>query len=567
MNIICLILDRINIRFAGPYGNASDLTPGLDQLASDSVVFDWYFTNSLDLREIYRHFWFEPAKPISAQQTSTSVSPVADNKSDSSSMVQNSGKRSLPELFGEKNYETVLLTDEPVLSNLADDHLFKEMVFRADETADLFSKENDETHLFQMFSELGTQINRLRKGEKPFFIWSHLKGLGGIWDFPLYCDEENNDDIDDNDNNNNSDNNKNNIDNLIDIKNSDSSKERFERSCPENKNDLSDFCFDRNAVKFDDNENNSDENNSEDDNGICGHNIGNDRENDQNDDSDDSNSDKICENNRNNDDRKFHRSPSGDNELYEEKTGINGLPFYKIKSGFSGRWGKVFPEELKKKWNDIYEEGIRHLDSLLAGLLVFLEEEKILDDTLFVLAGSRGLPLGEHSQLGLSNEESEAIYFESVHQPLVIRFPDRRFETVRVQGICSPSDLYETIREIANENLKDGLFPLMEESVKEIHSNLVINQKGTDSKSKAVVTPNWYLIQSENEKETIENLSHNETSGADENWNQTQYFGESARMRYELYTCPQDRWNVNDVSDRCEETVDELSKILEEQQK
>lgn len=519
MNIICLVLDRINIRFSGPYGIGPDLTPGLDQLAGDSAVFDWYFTNSLDLQEIYRHFWSKSSdsaspKQIPPSENSTSCdSTTTEQISDITE--QSSGKKSLPELFAEKNYQTVLLTDEPVISKLAEDSLFKEKIVLTEKEVAPFSLEKDETHLFNMFSELGTKINRLRKGEKPFLIWGHLKGFGGIWDFPLSShDDEEEDLFDSND---------------IDLTN-----EKSDPASQFTNDHLSDLLSEKDAVNLNCSENNND------------HNGNNDYNNNKN--SFDYNQEDSNQN---------ESEPTVNNELYEEKPGLNELPFYKINSEFSGRSGKVFPIELKTKWSDIYKEGIRHLDSLLEGLLIFLEDEKILDDTLFILAGSRGLPLGEHSQIGLSRnyDDQEDLYFETIHQPLVIRFPDRRFETVRVQGICSPTDLYETLREIANKNSEQGLFPLLNETVKQIHSNLVINQKGSDSKNKALITPNWFLIRSENERKITENLNcHTNHAGNSDDTDQT---------RYELYACPQDRWNVNDVSDRCEETVNELSKILE----
>ncbi len=358
-----------------------------------------------------------------------------------------------------------------------------------EDPAPSFSRAEDDTHLFHLFSEFGTQINRYRKQASPFFIWGHFKGFGGSWDFPLESEEQKDD-----------------SENHLDERKQ--ASEEQEEEVGKNLNESENFPQDESDFETDS----------------------------------DCEADFISENGSDAE----NITKNSEFENIEKKPGSNGVPFYRVKTKYTGRTITEFPIDLKEKLNDLYSKGVEYLDTLLEGLLNFLIEEKILDNTLLIFAGSRGLPLGEHLQAGVSKEDPEPLYFESVHQPLMMRFPDGRYETVRVQGICSPSDVCETLRGIVLNDSERGLIPLAQEKADQIHTELFISQKGADSKTRALVNENWYLIR-------------NVIPAEDE------FDGQKKEsVQYELYTNPFDRWNVNDVSDRCEETVNELSKKLED---
>ena len=52
-NIVCLSIDRLNADALGAYGSTLVETPAFDSLAAESIVFDNYFVNTLDLCKGY----------------------------------------------------------------------------------------------------------------------------------------------------------------------------------------------------------------------------------------------------------------------------------------------------------------------------------------------------------------------------------------------------------------------------------------------------------------------------------------------------------------------------------
>ena len=168
--------------------------------------------------------------------------------------------------------------------------------------------------------------------------------------------------------------------------------------------------------------------------------------------------------------------------------------------------GKNIDPDVKQSVLEAYAGGVAVLDETFAGLLAFLNEEKIFHNTILLFTSVQGFSLGEHDRIG-SNEE---LYGENIHLPLFIRFPEGSCSGFRSQTLLQPADIWGL--------LKTNDLP---EEPDAVHSFLCVNDK-------VRVTPDWFLYQ--------------KPSGD------------------ELYVKPDDRWEVNDVADRCPHILEQFPK-------
>ncbi|MDO5579822.1 MAG: sulfatase-like hydrolase/transferase [Planctomycetia bacterium] len=186
-----------------------------------------------------------------------------------------------------------------------------------------------------------------------------------------------------------------------------------------------------------------------------------------------------------------------------------------------------------------YKSAIRILDDLLAGMLDVFDEYDLWNNTIFLLGGARGCNFEKQdlAQAIFRKEESIDLVPDEIHLPLLIRFPAEEFASVRVGGLCQPDDLYRTLRFILSGRAEEpsGLFPLMEETRDQIRPSVRVVENGSGSNNRVLITDKWYL---KIRKDPLENSD----------------------PKYELYVRPDDRWCVNEVADRCEEIVEELSR-------
>lgn len=154
-NILVIAVDGLRASALGAYGNTSYSTPALDQLATESLLFDWCFAESVDLAAIYDELW--------------------------------SGKSLLLRALSERCYATKLVTDDPAVAELPIAVAFSDRVeLPASEPSRAASVA--ETSLAQLFSaaieEIEAQQSELR------MIWVHSRGMHGPWDAPLELQDE-----------------------------------------------------------------------------------------------------------------------------------------------------------------------------------------------------------------------------------------------------------------------------------------------------------------------------------------------------------------------------------------
>ncbi|MDO5553920.1 MAG: sulfatase-like hydrolase/transferase [Planctomycetia bacterium] len=207
--------------------------------------------------------------------------------------------------------------------------------------------------------------------------------------------------------------------------------------------------------------------------------------------------------------------------------------------------------------SEAMQAGMTVWDSSLEGFCDFLKEEGRLDTTLLVVAGARGFPLGEHGRTGCPNESQTdenippvLFYNEDYHMPLMFRFPHARFAAARTDALTSSGDLYATLLDyIVRDDFathegesplprspvattSSSLLPLVSEEVEQIHDRLELRAGPASDTRRAFVMPDSLLIV-------------------------------RPESPPEFFILPDDRFNVNDVADRCRDEVESLLKSIE----
>jgi arylsulfatase A-like enzyme len=190
------------------------------------------------------------------------------------------------------------------------------------------------------------------------------------------------------------------------------------------------------------------------------------------------------------------------------------------------------PDEL---WGirQAYAGQVSLVDECLGGLLEMLDAEQLASDTALVVLGARGFPLGWNGRLGGIDG---ALYGELVQTPWVIRLPDATGAMARSQGLVQPCDLLPTLSDLTG--LSTGglehpyaarsLFRMIRDDATWPRDRICL---ASDEGERAFRTPAWYL-RLPAPRSTPEEI-----------------------LEAELYTKPDDRWEVNDVAPRCPEIV------------
>jgi arylsulfatase A-like enzyme len=170
------------------------------------------------------------------------------------------------------------------------------------------------------------------------------------------------------------------------------------------------------------------------------------------------------------------------------------------------------------------------LDECLEALLDAFHAAQAGAETLLALASPRGYALGEHRRIGPIDP---SIYGETLHVPCLIRYPDGADALVRNQQLVQPTDLFATLLQwfalprAAGSNWGRSLTDLLHGHA---HSDRAAAVSGT---FRALRTPAWFLHADGNSKA-------------------------------ELFAKPDDRWEANEVSDRCRDLLPELMALFDE---
>lgn len=158
-NAIVVVIDRLGSGFLGPYGNTWIETPAMNQLASESVLFEHAIADSNDLTLVYRSYWSGVHAMCRADRPECSLAKL----------IERVGLQA-----------TLLADDELLLQHpLAED--FGEHVSLAQSTRSRLAASIEET-CFAQFTLAA--IERLVDAKEPGLLWLHAQGMNGPWDAP-----------------------------------------------------------------------------------------------------------------------------------------------------------------------------------------------------------------------------------------------------------------------------------------------------------------------------------------------------------------------------------------------
>jgi len=154
--------------------------------------------------------------------------------------------------------------------------------------------------------------------------------------------------------------------------------------------------------------------------------------------------------------------------------------------------------------------------------------------SLLILLGLRGYPLGEHLRVGFVDD---ALYSEATQVPVFVRSPDRQGAASRSSALTVLTDIAPTIlswhMQATSSNSHSGLWPLLRGESTHLRDHLLL---GSASGTQAIRTPAWLLHRQVDETGTI---------------------------RQELFAKPDDRFDMSDVCDRCHDVADELAQACQ----
>ena len=239
-----------------------------------------------------------------------------------------------------------------------------------------------------------------------------------------------------------------------------------------------------------------------------------------------------------------------------------------------------------------YCGGISVFDETLGGFLEHLKEHGILKNTLFALAGTRGLALGAPGGLGRPGigDAPSPFYAEEIRVPLLLRLPDETGATVRLPQLCEPRDLFATLRDwpefapklstrefwrVENREISplagrwgdddaesdkpidddafsaldpdrpgQNLLTLLADEEGVVRDSIQVVAKDAESSERALIVDDWLL---KSAPPTPEDRADNP----------------NATDCVELFALPDDRYCVNDVADRCAEIAERLKTALD----
>ncbi|MCA9119300.1 MAG: sulfatase-like hydrolase/transferase [Planctomycetaceae bacterium] len=172
------------------------------------------------------------------------------------------------------------------------------------------------------------------------------------------------------------------------------------------------------------------------------------------------------------------------------------------------------------------------IDACLGSLLEAIKAHELANDTLVLVTSPRGYPLGEHGRIGAGERD---LFGETLNVPLLIQRPDHKVSCMRLESLVQPPDLYVTLRRWFG-----GTGPVESATG---HDLLELKEDESSwwrqaafaagNNQRAVRTPAWFL----NVDETAERS---------------------------LYAKPDDRWEANEVADRCGDVAEHLAALIDE---
>jgi arylsulfatase A-like enzyme len=173
------------------------------------------------------------------------------------------------------------------------------------------------------------------------------------------------------------------------------------------------------------------------------------------------------------------------------------------------------------------------LDECVGGLLAAAEAGDDFDQVV-VFAGARGFALGEHGVVG---GECSQLYGELLHLPCVVRTSGGAPAPPRRRGLATPTDLGVTLLAWLRGARPEGPSPGVDLRDECSPARRYVASRSAGGEQ-SLRTDAWFLRKPASAP------------------------SESDAVDVELFVKPDDRWEANDVADRCYENVEELLALL-----
>lgn len=163
---LILMIDQLSASMLGPYGNTTIETANFNRLASQAMLFDFAFADSVELSAAYDSLW---------SQAALTQKPLAENPS-----------TNLLASLANAGVETILITDQPELADHAGAAFDRILAFEAP-PADRAATHAGETQLAHFFAQATAWLST--EWEPGQLVWLHSRGLNGAWDAPYQIRE------------------------------------------------------------------------------------------------------------------------------------------------------------------------------------------------------------------------------------------------------------------------------------------------------------------------------------------------------------------------------------------
>ncbi|MEW4565034.1 sulfatase-like hydrolase/transferase [Bremerella sp. JC770] len=177
-----------------------------------------------------------------------------------------------------------------------------------------------------------------------------------------------------------------------------------------------------------------------------------------------------------------------------------------------------------------YAGQVTVLDMLLGELLATIEELPEDQQPLVVLTSTGGYPLGLHGQIGRDDDSTVRLYSDTLHVPLLIRQPGGQNGLARVQGLAQLGDILPTIVEsFGLEAASPAGLNLLEVQLRDEREFILCGH----ADQRCFRCDHWSLRYHLPDLETpLDEIDPHQ-------------------IATELFVKPDDRWDVNNVADRC----------------
>lgn len=222
------------------------------------------------------------------------------------------------------------------------------------------------------------------------------------------------------------------------------------------------------------------------------------------------------------------------------------------------------PDELLG-WIQAYAGEVIAVDELIGALLDALDEAGLAEETLVVLASPRGYPLGEHGFVGA---EGDQLHTELLETPLLIRDPRQRDCSLRILNLVQPADLYATLLDWFQlpSRLQPGASPVAATGPIATTGPVATPQLHPPTSPPILASSKWEFLTQPGE--SLLNLADQPAwsralalSVQDAAWalrTPEWFLVHTSDGGERLYAKPDDRWEVNEVSDRCRQVIEQL---------